>query len=1110
MLERAGCEVGYNHDQKLAMLLTMNVQKTKPFVLFLGILMLGLQAACGFPPGEVNAPMTDRELFDRIDLDHPGLEGVRSAVEKDDLDTAKRRIAAYYRERTGTYHYVDAQDPAGHITDRDRRLRSARPLVNRTGAYDEEYWEGDFFDWERAEIRRKWRMYFFQGFGEAAAVGEGDEIAGALVNLMRSFVHRYHSPAERGSGAWATMNAGIRMRTGWPVAFLCLLQSPAFTDEDIILFLKSVWDQTDYIRRHHSETSNWLTFEMAGLYTSGAVYPEFGDAEEWRRFAGETAVEDMEHGWLPDGMTIELSPGYGQFFSNFFVIYDLAGHVGRLGEFNLAELPGKTEGPYESYLRIMAPDRYAPATNNNRPVSVVGILEAGLERLPEREDFRWVVTGGEEGSPPAFTSTVLPYAGFAAMRSGWERDANMLYFDFGPVGYRHAHQDGLNLMLWAYGRQVLFDPGLSAYDYEDPFVNYAVDTFSHNTVLVDNRPQRRPWYDNPHPNRMPYEKLEDFRWETGERHDSAYGVYEEAYGMPGVSDAYPYSEGSNFREGWVYPAHHHRRVFFLKPDIFVVDDTLVSKDGEAHEYEVRWHLDSADTGTVHNGMGVVTEDEGRPNLEVVPLFTEDLEVRAAGAQTEPEILGWNAGNPHDPQPATTVRHIKSGSGTTRFLTLLLPLEAGQDSLLQTVEPLDASTLKVELKDGRRFAVHAPPDPDHDLAASFLGDSGAAFYDDFESYPPGMQPSRPDDASPYFWRFGFGGDSENRKVEVVPTWDADGEATQAMRLYQNTPLADSRDGLSFLRKFEAIADEELEMSFRFRLNENLYDPDVQSLAGTYYQIRLRDAAGNVAVRLQVTLDGEDGLRDRVTPDNPMPGFTLQQGPDRDTDRVNLIPEILVEDWYEIVIRTYPPDRTFDIDITNRNSDDPDQSTSATGLGYAENAAGISEFSGARAWTWSILDAHMDDVRIRTAAELAEPSGFEAWRQEHFTANELENPAISGPSAMPAGDGTANLLKYALGLAPKVSAGPGDLPIQEIRQVDDERYLTLTFSRPEEAGDITYRVEASGDLEAWTDEAVRVGELTQENDDGTISHTYRDVRPIGDGNRRFLRLRVEEMQ
>ena len=1060
-----------------------------------GLLSGVLQAAAA------NAPLSDEEFFQKLDLERSALENVRSAVQGGDLALARAGLAAYYRTRSGVYHYVDGQDPARHVTDPGGRLRGARSLVERTGAWDAQYWDGNFFDWQAAPVNRKERMYFFEGLGEAAAVEEGDEVAGALVNLIRSFVHTYHSPASRGSGMWATMNAGIRMRTGWPVAFLCLLQSPAFTDDDIILFLKSVWDQSDYLRRHPSQTSNWLTFEMAGLYTSGAVFPEFRDAVEWRRFASETAVEDIGRGWLPDGMTIELSPEYGRFFSNFFVIHDLAQHVGRLDEFNLAAFPPQTEPLYESYLKIMAPNRLAPATNDNTPANVVAILNEGLQRFPYREDFRWVVTEGREGNPPDFTSKILPYAGFAAMRSGWERDASMLYFGFGPVGYRHAHQDGLNVMLWAYGRQVLFDPGLSNYDYDQPMVNYAVDTFSHNTVLVDGRPQRRPWYNNPHPNRMPYQPLTDFRWRTTPEQDVAAGLYDQAYGMQGVSNAYPYSPGSNFRQGWVHPSTHHRRIFFLKPDVFVVADTLVSKDGQSHHYDLRWHLDTANRSLGADGHTITTEDANQPNLQVVPLLPEELQVQATSGQMSPEILGWNAGNPLNPRPATTVQHLKSGDGTVQFLTLLLPLRPGQAPLLESLAPIDDSTIEVHLTDGRRLLVHAPPDPRADLSVIPVAEKAGPLEDDFESYEPGTQPTRPTDRNPYLWAFSFGGGSQNREVSVVETHAADGSPTQAMRLHQGKPLADSRDGLSFSRRFAPPESDEVELCFRFRLNANLYSSSPQELGGTYYQLRLGDTSGQTAVRLQVTLDGADGLRDRVTPDNPKPGFTVQQGPDRNTDRRNIVPSIRPGDWYEIRIRASLATQSFSISIRNLNTDEPGHSGAAEDLPFLESVSNLSEISGGRSWTWSILDAHVDDVSVQPVPPRI---GMEAWIHRHFTLEERLDPGIAGLQAAPAGDGVANLLKYALGLSPWQPAG-ARLPRALIESVDGEDYLSLVVVRPPSIADVTFDVVASDDLAVSPAPAMLVRVVEQ--DDGASAFTYRDTMPVRTSDRRFLRLRVE---
>lgn len=131
-----------------------------------------------------------------------------------------------------------------------------------------------------------------------------------------------------------------------------------------------------------------------------------------------------------------------------------------------------------------------------------------------------------------------------------------------------------------------------------------------------------------------------------------------------------------------------------------------------------------------------------------------------------------------------------------------------------------------------------------------------------------------------------------------------------------------------------------------------------------------------------------------------------------------------------------------------------------------------------------------------------TGFSAWLETHFTSDELSNPAISGPEADPAGDNVSNLLKYALGLDPWVSSAHL-LPAPSIDSDGDDRYLTLTFSRPEAVDDVSYAVEAAGDLNGSPEPTVEVS-TTIEN--GFVHSTYRDTVPVDEANRRFLRLRV----
>ena len=52
--------------------------------------------------------------------------------------------------------------------------------------------------------------------------------------------------------------------------------------------------------------------EMNGLFTVGALFPEFLNATTWRKFAAETLHEGAQEDFLPDGMWDELTTGYMQ------------------------------------------------------------------------------------------------------------------------------------------------------------------------------------------------------------------------------------------------------------------------------------------------------------------------------------------------------------------------------------------------------------------------------------------------------------------------------------------------------------------------------------------------------------------------------------------------------------------------------------------------------------------------------------------------------------------------------------------------------------------------------------------------------------------------------
>ena len=137
-----------------------------------------------------------------------------------------------------------------------------------------------------------------------------------------------------------------------------------------------------------------------------------------------------------------------------------------------------------------------------------------------------------------------------------------------------------------------------------------------------------------------------------------------------------------------------------------------------------------------------------------------------------------------------------------------------------------------------------------------------------------------------------------------------------------------------------------------------------------------------------------------------------------------------------------------------------------------------------------------------------AAFSDWRTANFTADELNNPMISGPLGDATGSGIANLIRYALGI-PAKRAGSAGLPTGSVRQIGASRYLVLTYTRDRSATDATIAVQVSGDLATWSSSAASITELSRTiNPDGSETVVTRDNTEIASSTRRHIRLQIKQ--
>jgi hypothetical protein len=180
---------------------------------------------------------------------------------------------------------------------------------------------------------------------------------------------------------------------------------------------------------------------------------------------------------------------------------------------------------------------------------------------------------------------------------------------------------------------------------------------------------------------------------------------------------------------------------------------------------------------------------------------------------------------------------------------------------------------------------------------------------------------------------------------------------------------------------------------------------------------------------------------------------------------------------------------------------------TGTGASRTYTPATNYIGADSFTFRANDGVLNSLTATVSLSVNAPT-YAAWKVRYFTAAQQANPAISGPSANPSGDGMVNLLKYAFGLLPSTRAFT-NWPTGTIQNVSGSNYLHFSYRQQPFANDLTYTVQVSDDLITWNSEPGYTVVVSQtDNGDGTNQVLVRDVTPISSLPRRFMRLMVTQ--
>jgi hypothetical protein len=381
-----------------------------------------------------------------------------------------------------------------------------------------------------ADIRKFWelnRQQHFITLGIAYWLTGDQKYVDAFCSQVQSWIET--NPLQHGANWCLGIEVSLRI-LAWTVAFQFFRSSPAFREKTGKAFLKSLWQQADFLSSHlqivrtkNDVPNNQMMAELVGLALVGAAFPEFLSSAAWCETGLGLLNQQAPAQTHPDGVNKEQATGYHRFVAELLLLIVATSRQGALPPVPVLEHTLVRMLDYVFF--TLTPVGTVPMWGDSASGRALGmgknkdfwdfrpILSAGAV-LFNRPDWKFAAGRFDEEAfwllgadglnlwerlevcPPEQTSRAFPQAGLYVIRDAWAADTDVAFFRCGPFGLggeghcAHAHCDLLSFVLWVSGQPLLVDSG--TYIYHGPWRDPFRLTAAHNTVRIDGREQAIP------------------------------------------------------------------------------------------------------------------------------------------------------------------------------------------------------------------------------------------------------------------------------------------------------------------------------------------------------------------------------------------------------------------------------------------------------------------------------------------------------------------------------------------------------------------------------------------------------------------------------------------
>ena len=640
-----------------------------------------------------------RALLAALDLSRPGLENVMRAFERDALPEACSALLAYYREgSSGAWlrkaPAQDAMESQWWLAGLDRRPLAVRRAEQEREA-DAICEDRLTLNWQTWTIPRnadglldwsckgptndpEWawslnRHYHLDTLMDVHGRTGNVKYVRKVDEALRDWVigSQPYAGKQGNLMMWRGIEVSFRVKA-WARIFYRLQDNAELTDAARLLILSSLPEHADYALKYHQPGGNWLTMEMSGLAMAGAAWPEFRDSARWIDYAKAALCPELTKQVYPDGAQTELACNYHRVSLTFFD--EFAQTCRQAGVALPKDFVTRLEDMWNYLACVMKPDGGQPINNDSNSC----VANRGVELAADafgREDWRHIATNGREGKAPQRPPSVFfPWAGQLIMRSGYDAEAQWAFFDAGPWGAGHQHNDKLHLSVYAGGRDLLVDGGVFAYfgTLSDKFRGaYALHSAGHNVILVDGHGQ------GPGP-RIADSPLPEADYRVEDAFDFARGSM----------DQFEQTEGK---------IKHTRAVLYARGEFWVVVDRI--ETDRPRDIEVLWHW-HPDCAVEAEGSRVVSTDAGKGNLAILPVGDIEWNVKIVKGQEEPRLQGWHSERYNNAEPSPAAVYSAHLEGSANFVWLLFPAKGKVPRVEASITSQSEERVVVRVVDAR--------------------------------------------------------------------------------------------------------------------------------------------------------------------------------------------------------------------------------------------------------------------------------------------------------------------------------------------------------------------------------------------------------------------------